>query len=159
MKLRVNVKSLGKRKKAVEETVCEIHGCPGTVRELIEAVVDAQVEEYNKRLEAAWMPGGEEGPKREGDGREKLPGVLACLTREEIEEKAQGGRIGFGVNHGEKKADKESAKANAIQCFEDGIYRIFMDGQPLEELDHPVVVTEENVFTFVRLTMLAGRMW
>lgn len=34
-----------------------------------------------------------------------------------------------------------------------------MDDKPLEELDEDIQVTEEQVFTFVRLTMLAGRMW
>ena len=46
-----------------------------------------------------------------------------------------------------------------MKCFEDRIYRIFMDGQSLDELDGDIVVTEEKVFTFVRLTMLTGRMW
>lgn len=53
----------------------------------------------------------------------------------------------------------EKARVNAVQCFEDGIYRVFMDGRGLEELDEGIVVTEESVFTFVRLTMLTGRMW
>ena len=143
MKLRVNVKSVSKRRKAVEETVCEVAGCPGTVRELILAVVDSQVEEYNQRLEAS----------------QKIPEILSCLTKEEIEDKAQGGKVGFGQNYGEKKADRHKARDNAIQCFEDGIYRIFMDGKPLENLEDAVDITEENLFTFVRLTMLAGRMW
>ena len=87
------------------------------------------------------------------------PELLGCMTREEIEDQARGGRIGFGVSYGEQEADKKAAQRNAVQCFEDGIYRIFMDGRPLEELDEPLCATEENVFTFVRLTMLAGRMW
>ena len=85
--------------------------------------------------------------------------VLACLTREEIGEKAQGGKIGFGVNYGGKKADAQKAGENAVQCFEDGIYRVFMDGRGLESLDEAIAVSEESVFTFVRLTMLTGRMW
>lgn len=147
MKLRVNVKSMGKKPKAVEETICLVVGCPGTVKELILAVVDSQVEEYNQRAEAS-----------EGQ-QEAYPKVLSCLTREGIEKQAEGGRIGFGVNYGGKKADQKAAEENAIQCFEDGIYRIFMDGQPLLSLEEPLKVTEEKVFTFVRLTMLAGRMW
>ena len=63
------------------------------------------------------------------------------------------------MNYGGKPADIVKAQENAIQCFEDGIYRIFMDDKPLEELDEDIQVTEEQVFTFVRLTMLAGRMW
>lgn len=147
MKLRVNVKSVGKRRKSVEETVCEIAGCPRTVKELILAVVDSQVEEYNQRL------------KQSQNSQGQCPEVLACLTREEIEDQAQGGRVSFGISYGEKPADKQAARDNALLCFTDNIYRIFMDGQPLEELEDSISVTEENVFTFVRLTMLAGRMW
>ena len=157
MKLRVNVKSVSKRRKAVEETVCEVAGCPGTVRELILVVVDSQVEEYNSRLEQSEML--LQDFSRPGSSPAALPEVLACLTKEEIEDQAEKGKISFGISYGEKKADKKAAGKNAIQCFEDGIYRIFMDGQSLEELEERIVVTEEKVFTFVRLTMLTGRMW
>lgn len=147
MKLRVNVKSMGKRRKAVEEMLCEVAGQPGTVRELILAVVDSQVAEYNRRMEQSQGQAGQ------------CPEVLACLTKEAIEDQAEGGKISFGISYGEKKADPAAARDNALQCFEDGIYRIFMDGQSLDELDGDIVVTEEKVFTFVRLTMLTGRMW
>lgn len=88
-----------------------------------------------------------------------VPEVPACLTREEIENQAESGKISFGISYGEKRADKEAARKNALQCFEDGIYRIFMDGQSLEGLEDKIEVTEDKVFTFVRLTMLTGRMW
>lgn len=138
MKINVNLKSITKQKKSVKPAVYEIRGCPATVGELILAVTEAGVKEYNERLEHP---------------------LLACLTREEIEEKAQGGRIGFGVNYGERKAELKAAQENAIQSFADGIYRIFLDGRPLEKLEDEISLTEESEFTFVRLTMLAGRMW
>ncbi len=147
MKLRVNVKSMGKKPKAVTETICTIAGRPKTVKELILAVVDSQVEEYNQRVEAS-------------KGQlEAYPKVLSCLTKEFIDQQAEGGRISFGINYGDRKADLKTARENGIQCFEDGIYRIFMDGQPLEALEDTVEITEEHVFKFVLLTMLAGRMW
>ena len=139
MKINVNLKSVSKRKASVKPVVYEIQGNPATLRELILAVVETGVEEYNRRVEN--------------------PKLLSYLTREEIDGKAQTGKIGFGVNYGEKKAGLAAAQENAIQCFEDGIYRIFQDGEPLEGLDETVSITEESVFTFVRLTMLAGRMW
>lgn len=139
MKINVNLKSISRRKASVKSAAYEIKGRPATLRELILAVTEAGVEEYNARMENSEL--------------------LSCLTRAEIEEKAQAGKVGFGVNYGEKKAGLPAAQENAIQCFEDGIYRVFQDGEPLEALDEPVSVTEESVFTFVRLTMLAGRMW
>lgn len=139
MKINVNLKSVGKRRGAVKPVTYEIPGHPGTVRELIDAITQAGVEEYNQRMES--------------------PELLRYLTNEEIDDKAQAGKISFGVNYGEKKADIAKAQENAIQCFEDGIYRIFLDEEPLEALDERIQITEESTFTFVRLTMLAGRMW
>ena len=139
MKINVNLKSIGKRKASVKPAAIEIKGHPSTLRELILAVVETGVEEYNRRVENSEL--------------------LTYLTKEEIDEKARAGKVGFGVNYGEKKAALPAAQENAIQCFEDGIYRIFQDGDPLETLESPILITEETVFTFVRLTMLAGRMW
>lgn len=139
MEIQVNLKSLGKRKQSVKPVPYEISGQPSSVRELILAVVEAGVREYNRRLESSEL--------------------LSYLTREEIDDQAQAGRISFGVNYGERKAELLKAQENAIQCFEDGIYRIFLDEEPLENLDDKIHITKDSVFTFVRLTMLAGRMW
>ncbi len=139
MKINVNLKSIGKRKASVKPAIIEIKGHPSTLRELILAVVETGVEEYNRRVENSEL--------------------LTYLTKEEIDEKAQAGKVGFGINYGEKKAALLAAQENAIQCFEDGIYRIFQDEEPLETLETPILITEETVFTFVRLTMLAGRIW
>ncbi len=135
MKIKVNLKSIAKRKHSVKPVNYEINGRPSTVRELILAVVDASVRAYNERI----------------DSQE----LLSCLTKEETDEQAQAGKISFGVNYGEARAEIEQAQENAVQCFEDGIYRIFIDNKPLRELDEAVAVTEESVFTFVRLTFLS----
>ena len=75
------------------------------------------------------------------------------------QDQAGKGKISFGAVYGEKPAELKAAIDNAVQSFEDGIYRIFLDNRPLESLDERLKVTGENVFTFVRLTMLTGRMW
>lgn len=141
MQIKVSLKSIGKKKQSVEPISYEIQGRPATVRELILAVTEAEVHTYNSRVDA--------------------PQLLAHLTqtKEEIEDQAQAGKVSFSSNYGGKKADLKKAQENAIQCFEDGIYRIFQDDQPLEQLDGALTVTEQSIFTFVRLTMLAGRMW
>lgn len=139
MKLRVNLKKIGKRQSFVHEAVYEVPGHPGTVRELIEAMTEAGVKQYNRRMEESEL--------------------LRCLTREEIEDRAAAGKVGFGVNYGEKKADLVQAAANAVQSFEDGIYRIFLGDRPLQDLDEEIQLTEDSSLTFVRLTMLTGRLW
>ena len=74
-------------------------------------------------------------------------------------EQAEVGKISFGVNYGENRADLEQAVANALQCFEDGIYRIFLGTEQLRKLDDTITLAEDCELTFVRLTMLVGRMW
>lgn len=139
MEIKVNIKKIGKKQHPVQETVYEIPGHPKTVRELIEAVTAACVRQYNQRMV-------------ESD-------LLRCLTKDEIDDRAAAGKVGFGVNYGEKKADSAQALENALQSFEDGIYRIFLDDRALETLDEKIQLTEDSSLTFVRLTMLAGRMW
>lgn len=139
MEIKVNIKYMGKKKKSVEPKIYQLMSAPSTVKELILAVTQAGVEDYNLRQENKEL--------------------LTCLTRQEIEDKAEAGKISFGTIYGDRKADLKEAQDNAIQCFEDGIYRIFLDNRPLEFLDEPIEITGETVFTFVRLIMLAGRMW
>ena len=142
MEIKVNIRHMGKRKPQVAPVTYNLPlGTDGffTVRELITELTKLGVETYNEKLEQ--------------------PELLKCLTREEIDDKAQSGKVSFGAVYGEKKADLTHAVENAIQCFEDGIYRIFLNDKPLETLEETISVTEKDTFTFVRLTMLAGRLW
>ncbi len=139
MQIKVSLKSISKRKASVQPSVYEIKGRPRTVRELILAVTQTGVEAYNRRMEEA--------------------GLLSYLTKEQIDNTAEAGKVSFGVNYGEKKASLRQAQENALQCFEDGVYRIFLNEEPLSALEDEITFTQDSVFTFVRLTMLAGRMW
>lgn len=139
MNLNVSLKSIGTRKQSVTPVSYPIEGCPTTVRELILAVTKAGVLAYNENVETKEL--------------------LSYLTKEEIAEQSMAGKVSFGVCYNEKKADLAQAQENALQCFTDGIYRIFMDNQPLKTLDAEITIAKDTVFTFVRLTMLAGRMW
>ena len=154
MEIKVNVKHMGKRKQSVETVAYDLplgesgDGAPGhepshmgggsfTVRELITELTKAGVEDYNKRLEQ--------------------PEILKCLTKEEIGDKAAGGKISFGAVYGDKEADPRKAADNAIQYFEDGIYRVFADEEELTNLEDKIPWKEGMIFTFIRLTMLSGR--
>ena len=137
--IQVRMKKLGKqRANSLAPVPFVLESRPQTTRDLITALTALGVKDYNAR-------------KDEGQ-------LLPYLTREEIAGQAERGKIAFGLRNGED-ADESAAIQNAIQCFEDGIYRIFLDEQPLEQLDTPITINEQSIFTFVRLTMLAGRMW
>lgn len=139
MRVLVNMKKLGKRKNSIEKVPYELIGKPSTVRELIEKMVDVCVGDYNKRKESKEL--------------------LTNLSLQDIKAQEESGKISFGVNYGERSADGEKAVENALQCFEDGIYRIFCNGVQLEKLNDEIELDEDSELTFVRLTMLAGRMW
>ena len=140
MQVQVNVKCIGKRKNAIETRPYEI----GTVRDiggLITAFVTAEVARFNARAEAGET-------------------ALTYLTDAQIADGAAVGRVAFGADYNGAKQDLAAAVENAHQCFIDGIYRIFVNGEALEDApDAPVHLKENDEITFVRLTMLSGRMW
>lgn len=139
MKVLVNMKKLGSRRNSITQVPYELEPVPTTVRELIIQMVSICVHDYNTRMESQEL--------------------LKNLSQAEMEDKAAAGKISFGVNYGEKKAEEDKAIANALQCFEDGIFRIFCGTEQLQQLEDTITLTEESELTFVRLTMLAGRMW
>ena len=129
MKAYIQVKQLGKRKCSIEKMPVDFPVAPASVQELIEAVVSWQVSEYNERLLQSEM--------------------LKYLTREEMEDKAAAGKVDFGAE----------AIINALQSYEDGIFRIFLNDAELGELSSPIQLKEESTLTFIRLAMLSGRLW
>ena len=55
--------------------------------------------------------------------------------------------------------NEEKAIETALLAVEDGLVRIFKENKEIKSLDEPITIQEEDVFTFVRLTMLSGRLW
>lgn len=135
------MKKAGKQKKEELKPVpYELEERPGTVCELLTALTRRLAREYNER-------------KDEGQ-------TLRYLTKEGIGDLATAGKVSFGVRRG-NDADPEKAVENAIQCFEDGIYRVFAGEEELTRLNQPIPWERSDesgkmVFTFIRLTMLSG---
>ena len=69
------------------------------------------------------------------------------------------GKIAFGIIYGNKEPDVEEAIAVAVQAFEDGLYRVFVNGEEAEQLDERLVLQDGDEVSLIRLTMLAGRIW
>ncbi len=138
MKVYVRIKSLNRRKSS-ELMPYELPEGIGTVRGLIAAFVLAEVERFNSK-----------------DTEQPL---LALMGTEELEERAHAGKVDFGRLWRNKKADGERAVQTALDAFCDGLFRVLMDESELSGLDSPLEIREGAVFTFIRLTFLAGRMW
>lgn len=139
MNVKVNVKQLGKRRDKISGQDFYIRNVPGNVRELICEVVHTCVESYNERFDNAEN--------------------VAVLPKEKIEDLSELGKIAFGINYGGKRADVKVAVETAIQAYEDGIFRIFLGDVELTDLAENIVIYEGDSLTFIRLTMLSGRMW
>lgn len=139
MKIYIQVKSAGKRRPALEKAPYEIRDGVSTLRDLLAEIVRIEVERYNQK----------------GTDVQVIP----FLTEEEVEERAGTGKVAFGRIYSEKKADPGRAEKNAIQCFEDGLVRVFQNEDERERLDVPMEIHEGDTFTFIRLTFLAGRLW
>ena len=139
MQVYVRVKSLGKRKDVLSPKSYELPEGIGSLRALLTAFVEIEVDRYNSK--------DPEAP------------LLSCLTAEEIESQSETGKVSFGRLWSDKKADKAKAVQTAILAFADGLVRVLMDETELTALDAPLTVPEGAVFTFIRLTFLAGRMW
>ncbi|OZI13019.1 hypothetical protein CEW92_03615 [Bacillaceae bacterium SAS-127] len=138
MKIYTRVKSIGKRRPVLQLQELEISPVRN-LHELIVEVVTQQVKEYNEKpLEKAiWM----------------------YLVDEDLEEAARNGKVSFGDRKNENQQDLEEAIQNAIQSFEDGLYCVLIGDEEISDLDAPLDLKEEDVLTFIRLTMLAGRAW
>lgn len=140
MRLKVNRKSVSGKKSKIKQVIFEYPRCPLTVGELLEETVKICVSDYNRRKEAG-------------------TDIMEVFAKEDMEEKALEGKLSFGVNYGDGYAEEKSAVDNALQCFEDGLVAVFVDGVWHEGLMEPLHLKEGSEITFVRLTMLAGRMW
>ncbi len=140
MILKINLKQIGQRKQKIAPVDFEYSQTPKTLRELIVQTVTNCVDSYNERV------------RRGEDSARPLSG-------QQITDMAEIGRIAFGINYGGREQAVDKAVDNALQSFEDGLYRVFLNDGELERLDDPIRVKENDTLTFIRLTMLAGRMW
>lgn len=132
----VRMKKLGKQKRAdLQSVLFNLDEKPDTVRALLVSLTRLGVRQYNERKDTGQ--------------------ILAYLTRDEIAAHAPYGKISFGV-HGGAEAVEDKAIENTLQCFEDGIFRVFAGEVELTALSAEIPWTEDMVFTFIRLTMLSG---
>lgn len=138
MKINVNMKQIGSRKNAVAPQIFELPVRPDTVGELIIIITGICVDEYNKKV----------------NSNEIVP-----MTDDQINSMSAIGRFVFGINYSGKIQDKDAAVKNALQCYEDGLFRIFINDEEAGEADESINLSENDTLTFIRLTMLAGRMW
>ncbi len=138
MIIQIHAQSISRRGGDVHPVPMELKSGPDTLRELICLCVEACVERQHRRLSA---------PQE------------TILSKEQIEAWAQTGKIAFGVDYNGAPAKLDEAVENALQSYQDGLYRVFLNGREIKGLDAALSLTENDTLTFIRLTMLAGAPW
>ena len=139
MLIRVSLKHMGNIGKKVKEHPFLLSKTPGTLRELIEEAVHTCLASYRERKKNSASP--------------------TPLTEEEWSGMREVGKFAFGVSDDTREVSEERAIQSAVDAVRDGLVRVFRGTEELTDLDQKIQLTEGEVFTFVRLTMLSGRMW
>lgn len=140
MKINVKVKQAG-RKHALVERELEIDdiGENPLLEDLIKVIVKQQVEEFNVK------------PTEKN--------LLSFLSKNEISQQTKDGKVGFGSIYNENKVKLTKAQETALLAFEDGLFSVFADDEEIGSLKDVVKINDSTVFTFIRLTFLAGSYW
>ena len=146
MIIQVNRKTIRKKRRGLAPVRYEIEDNVGTVRQLLEAMVRAEVAAYEKRQQDA------------------SSGICSWLGGEEIDDAAEEGKISFGALQREEPdrpgtVSREDAIRTMLEGFEDGLFRVLINGEEVRDADEEIHLTEESVVTIIRLTFLAGRLW
>jgi hypothetical protein len=139
LKLYVNVKQAAARKNYITREEINLAFRPENLRQLIAELVKQRAEDFNKR--------------------NKAEDIIKYLTDGEIEDRVVVGKVSFGEKYNKTPVETHKATEAAFLAYEDGIYRVFIGDREAGDLDEPLELKEEEVLTFVRLTMLSGRMW
>ncbi len=137
MLIYVSVKHMGNIAKRVMPSPFYLGRKPDTLRALIEESVRTCIQSYRARAKSAGAP----------------------LTDGQWENMRAVGKFAFGVHYNAGEIDEETAIATALQAVEDGLVRIFKGQDELTDLNETIAITEGDELTFVRLTMLSGRLW
>ncbi|MBR6801149.1 MAG: hypothetical protein IKM61_05325 [Eubacteriaceae bacterium] len=147
MQFFVQLKKAGKKENKVVKGKLILECNPKTVGELIAYTVRATLNSYNDKLTKS-------ASFAEGD----LSDVL-IMDEDDIRDKASTGKVGFGMLKMFSGVSEEKAVKTAKDAFNDGIVAVFIDSKRYEDIDEELSLAGGETFTFVMLTMLAGRMW
>lgn len=139
MKVKITVKQMGKKRNKIDEADFALRRQPQNVKELIEESVHTCVSLYNQRWD-----------KKD---------AAMLLSDSEIEDMSEIGKIAFGINYGSKKAEEDLAVQTAIQAYEDGLVRIFLNQEELGDIGQEITVSEGDCLLFIKMTMLSGAMF
>ena len=83
--------------------------------------------------------------------------VSPVLSKEDLQK--QEGKIVFHKSYDTRRDDLNRAKQRVLQDYEDGLFRVFVQGEEVGDLEEELHLQEGDEIVCIRLVMLAGRLW
>ncbi|MEA0555850.1 hypothetical protein U1P98_11500 [Lysinibacillus irui] len=139
MRLFYQQKVIGKKSRKLQKIPFSIEEPVTTLQELLVQLVTQQVQQYN-------------------DKKVDTP-LHLYLTDQQIEDAAQHGKVHFGEKKNDTLQSVDQAISTMLQAFQDELFLVLHNEDSLDSLTTPLTLQEDDVFTFIKLTMLAGRIW
>ncbi len=138
MNIKIRIKQIGSRRDKIGVVPFMIENRPDTVAALITECVKTLVALQKGRINKS---------------------ELKPFSEAELEAMSEVGKIAFGELFNKKEADPDEAVGNALKAYEDGLFRIFIDEAEAGSLNDSIEIRDDSIVTFIKLTMLAGRLW
>jgi len=138
MNIYLKIKALAKRQPLIERVPFSIDDnvTLSTSNSLVEYIVRRNVDDYNnKAVDAPLFP---------------------YLTDDMLANNVKTGKTGFNDRRNAKAQDADEAVQNALTCFNDGLFRLFINDTETGYGEN-ITLTDGDEITFIRLTMLAGQ--
>jgi len=90
--------------------------------------------------------------------RARLRSVLSVLTERSLADGLSAGAVRHGESEAARDADvdPDQAVAAALEAHQDGIFKVFIDDEPVDDLDQVVTIRPDSRLMFLRLVALAG---
>jgi hypothetical protein len=128
----------GRRKAGTAEHALDIDLAAGevTLRDLVEAVVRAEVAGFAERA--------------------RMRSMLSVLTDRGLAEGLAAGAVRHGESEAPTDVDPDAAVATALEAHADGVFRVLIDDDPVDDLDALVTLRPDSRLLFLRLVALAG---
>ncbi|MEA0566196.1 hypothetical protein [Lysinibacillus irui] len=139
MRLFYQQKVIGKKSRKLQKIPFSIEEPVTTLQELLVQLVTQQVQQYN-------------------DKKVDTP-LHLYLTDQQIEDAGQHGKVHFGEKKNDTLQSVDQAISTMLQAFQDELFLVLHNEDSLDSLTTPLTLQEDDVFTFIKLTMLAGRIW
>jgi len=135
--IRVEAAVLGRKRAGVAERDVSLELDPDpTLRDVIAAVVASEVAEFDRRREERTF--------------------ISVLTEHALADGTERGAIRSGGADAGATVSIAAATSTALLAFEDGLYQVYIDDEPIESLDHVVQIGAGTRLMFLRLVALAG---